>query len=392
MTVTVKLGDVVDVASGQVDPREEPYCDLPHVGGDNIESGTGELSGLRTARELNLISGKYLFGPDDVLYSKIRPALNKVALPSFRGICSADMYPLRPRADRLERRFLAYLLRQQLFLSFAEKHSTRTNIPKLNRTALLSFEFPLPSLSEQRRIADILDKADGIRRKRKEAIALTEDLLRSAFLEMFGDPVTNPKGWDVMPLGDSTSLIDYGVTASAREDAVGPKFLRITDIQDNRVNWTAVPYCKCESGVAERARLATGDIVFARTGATTGKSFWIRDCPDRAVFASYLIRVRPNGRLASGYLAEFFQSRAYWSQIRAMAQGAAQPGVNASKLAAVKVPVPPIALQKQFELFSFRAYSSRQRLEDSLPIADSLFESVVQRAFRGELAREGGTC
>jgi len=75
-----------------------------------------------------------------------------------------------------------------------------------------------------------------------------------------------------------------------------------------------------------------------------------------------------------------------------MAQGAAQPGVNASKLAAVKVPVPPIALQKQFELFSFRAYSSRQRLEDSLPIADSLFESVVQRAFRGELAREGGTC
>jgi len=243
------------------------------------------------------------------------------------------------------------------------------------------FRVLVPPLAEQQRIVDMLDKADAIRRKRKEAIALTDELLRSTFLEMFGDPVTNPKGWEVRRLEEVVDLIDYGVTASAVAVAVGPKFLRITDIQENRVEWVSVPYCECDGATAARAMLRPGDIVFARTGATTGKSFLITECPDRAVFASYLIRVRPGPRLLPAFLAEFFQSEAYWSQIRSMAEGAAQPGVNASKLGGLLVPVPPLARQREMARVSETILGMKTRVETAIVDTGQLFESLAHRAF-----------
>jgi len=100
-----RFGDVVTTTSGQVDPKIEPYSSMPHVGPENIEEGTGRILNPKLARELGLISGKYLFGPADIIYSKIRPYLRKAALPSFVGICSADMYPLKAK-DGLVREFL----------------------------------------------------------------------------------------------------------------------------------------------------------------------------------------------------------------------------------------------------------------------------------------------
>jgi type I restriction enzyme S subunit len=151
-----KLGELVDVASGQVNPTQPPYCDMPHVGGENIESHTGKLQGMRTASELGLISGKYLFDSGDVLYSKIRPALNKVAMPDFEGICSADIYPLRPANQQMCRQYLAYLLLSDRFLKYATKHSDRSKIPKVNRDSLLAYSLVIPSPDEQQRIAACL--------------------------------------------------------------------------------------------------------------------------------------------------------------------------------------------------------------------------------------------
>ena len=162
----VTLGSVVEIASGQVDPRQVPYCDMIHVGGDNIESHSGKLLNLKTAGEQGLISGKYLFDRKDVLYSKIRPVLNKVVAPNFEGICSADIYPLRPINGKLCQEFLVHLLRSDDFLGYTATCSSRTNIPKINRDALFAYQAMLPPLPEQRRIAAILDKADAIRLKR----------------------------------------------------------------------------------------------------------------------------------------------------------------------------------------------------------------------------------
>lgn len=156
----VSLQRVIEIASGQVDPTKPPYCDLPHVGGENIEEGTGKLLNLRTAKEDGVISGKYAFDEHDILYSKIRPALNKVAAPDISGVCSADVYPIRPCCEMLRREFLVYLLRSESFVKYATKHSGRGKIPKINREDLFAYDAMLPTPAEQEYIASFLSSLD----------------------------------------------------------------------------------------------------------------------------------------------------------------------------------------------------------------------------------------
>src|SRR5688500_3640898 len=136
------------------------------------------------------------------------------------------------------------------------------------------------------------------------------------------------EGWTKATLAELVEDIDYGFTAKASSSPVGPRLLRITDIQAGAVRWESVPYCRIPRDRANRYKLRSGDIVFARTGATTGKSFLIKSCPE-AVFASYLIRVRPSAAILPEFVAQFFQSASYWTQVSENVSGSAQPNCNA---------------------------------------------------------------
>lgn len=175
--------------------------------------------------------------------------------------------------------------------------------------------------------------------------------------------------------------VDYGLTASARTQPVGPKFLRITDVQDGRVDWNSVPWCECDERKLRAARLRRGDIVFARTGATTGKSFLINECPNDAVFASYLIRVRLAKRADSGYVSHFFQTPDYWSQIRKSARGVAQPGVNATTLRALQIPLPPLAEQKRIAAILDATNALRTKRREALAQLGTLLQSTFLDMF-----------
>ena len=126
----------------------EKYNDLPHVGIENIEKDTGHITKLKLVRDSELISGKYIFDKRHIIYSKIRPNLNKVALPDFTGVCSADAYPILPKSNTT-RYYLAYILRNQLFLDYILSYSDRTNIPKVNKKQLSGFQLPLPPIEDQ---------------------------------------------------------------------------------------------------------------------------------------------------------------------------------------------------------------------------------------------------
>ena len=139
------------------------FADAPHVGIDSIESCTGELIGYRTVREDNVRSGKYVFGPDHIIYSKIRPALNKVALPDFEGVCSADAYPILPNKRLCNRVFLAYVMRSDYFLEYILPLSGRAQMPKVNKKALMGFSMPLPPLTLQQEFADFAAEVDKSR-------------------------------------------------------------------------------------------------------------------------------------------------------------------------------------------------------------------------------------
>jgi type I restriction enzyme S subunit len=156
------LAEIVQVASGQVAPTQPPYNGLPQIGSENIESNTGKLVNVKSAGEKGVISGNYLFDENDVLYSKIRPALNKAAAPDFTGICSADIYPIRPANDALLRSYLLYLLLSDKYLEHAIRSSDRGKIPKINREDLLGYVSAIPKPPEQHRIATCLSSLDTL--------------------------------------------------------------------------------------------------------------------------------------------------------------------------------------------------------------------------------------
>jgi len=142
----VTLGDVTVLDAPMIDPREDEHIDRVHLGPDRIEKNTGRLLPALTAREEGLISGKFLFDDRYVLYSKIRPYLRKVALPHFTGLCSADVYPIRPVESMATREYLFALLISAAFLSYTTSLPSRASIPKLNRKELAAYTFHLPPI------------------------------------------------------------------------------------------------------------------------------------------------------------------------------------------------------------------------------------------------------
>ena len=155
--VEKRLGDVCTITSTLVDPRKNEFLDLTHVGAGNIESKTGVFIDLKTAREEGLISGKFLFDESMVLYSKIRPYLMKAARPDFKGLCSADMYPLAPKTNVATRDYLFHLLLSKHFTDFAIQGSARAGMPKVNREHLFEFRAWLPDVNRQMQLATQLD-------------------------------------------------------------------------------------------------------------------------------------------------------------------------------------------------------------------------------------------
>ena len=127
------LADVCDISAKLVDPREAEYLDLAHIGAGNIESKTGTVFDVKTARDEQLISGKFPFDESMVLYSKIRPYLMKVVRPDFNGVCSADIYPLAPKLGKISRDYLYHLLLTPAFTDYAITGSARAGMPKVNR-------------------------------------------------------------------------------------------------------------------------------------------------------------------------------------------------------------------------------------------------------------------
>ena len=190
----VRLADVCGIESRLVDPKEPRYLDLPHVGGGNMISKTGELINVKTARDEGLISGKYLFDDRMVLYSKIRPYLEKVCRPDFQGLCSADVYPLLPEHRTLNRNYLYYVLSSRPFTIYAIKGSDRAGMPKVNREHLFAYEFSLPNFEMQAKLAQRLDSLGEsqslLGERLREKLALLDELKQSILQKAFAGELT----------------------------------------------------------------------------------------------------------------------------------------------------------------------------------------------------------
>jgi type I restriction enzyme, S subunit len=192
----LRFDAVVRLVSGQVDPRLEPYADMPHINGEAIEVGTGRLLTYRTAREDGVISGKYAFQPGAVLYSKIRPYLMKATIVPEAGVCSADVYATEWIDESLMPEFLVYSLLSPRFTAYANRLSGRTRMPKLNQEQLLAYELAVPPRKTQ---GAIVDRVRIAVRKQATLLKLMEqrtealDAMMPSALRAFFDPGTATK-------------------------------------------------------------------------------------------------------------------------------------------------------------------------------------------------------
>lgn len=201
-----------------------------------------------------------------------------------------------------------------------------------------------------------------------------------------------PRSWTTTTLENLSEDISYGYTASSSQERVGPHMLRITDIQNNTVDWNSVPFCSIDEAQASKYLLKENDLVFARTGATVGKSFLIKGEIPNTVFASYLIRVRSLLPESASYLSYFFRSHSYWKQITEFSAGIGQPNVNGSKLKELNIPIPPQAeqtriVQKLDELLA-QVDTLKTRIDATPALLKRFRQSVLAAAVTGRLTEE----
>ena len=385
-TRRVALKDVAAIERDIVEPSQIEAGTL-FVGLENIASG-GRFVNVRPVATGELASSKFAFTPRHVLYGKLRPYLAKIARPDFEGICSTDILPVLPEPE-LDRGYLAWLLLTPEMVALAASRATGANLPRLSPNALAEMKIPLPPLSEQRRIAAILDKADALRAKRRTALAQLDTLAQSIFLDMFGDPATNPKGWPVVSLKSKCTLAgEYGANVASKEfDPTLPRYVRITDVtEEGTLNDQPVSPAG-NSDDWDAYELVPGDLLFARSGATVGKTYMHTDSNGRCVFAGYMIRFRPDRReLLPEYLFAFTRSAAYRAWVVVRQRVVAQPNINAKQYGnELLIPLPPIRLQEEFAARMADIERTKSSLRTSSVELDALFGALQHAAFRGDL-------
>lgn len=194
-----------------------------------------------------------------------------------------------------------------------------------------------------------------------------------------------PDGWEWHSVKKLSHNIQYGHTAKAESNG-NAKFLRITDIQDGKIDWQGVPTVSLEEKEISKYALNDDDLIFARSGATAGKSILIKNAPKDAVFASYLIRIVPNKKdIIPEYLSYFFLTPAYWEVVGQNAAGAAQPNINGTKLSEFIVPVAPQGEQKniveKLDALLTRIDTAIEHLQQSVTLADALYASSLDQVF-----------
>lgn len=311
--------------------------------------------------------------------------IGRIAELGVEGATNQAVCHIVPDEKIADKRYLFYGLRFKVPELIAQGAGGAQ--PNINQQIIRDTQLPLPPLPEQKRIAAILDKADSIRRKRQEAVRLTEELLRSVFLDMFGDPVTNPKGIKNVCLSEVTTRITDGTHLTPKFIDSGVPFIFVKNIKNGKIDFQTDKYISEEEHkkLYERCPVEEGDILYTTVGATYGQAVAVGSFTKFA-FQRHVAHVKPDkSKILSDYLGTIMQLPIVKNQADRWARGAAQPTVNLTELRDFVIPLPPLHLQREFaqKVTSVEKLKSVCRLP--LEHAEALFNSLLQRAFVGKL-------
>jgi len=330
----------------------------------------------------------------DVLFSK-DGTVGKVHVVEDGGEYAllSSIAIIRPEPSKLDSHFLGKILGSPRTLQQAAQMRTGSALRRVILKDLKRIKIPLPPLPEQRRIAAILDKADAVRRKRQQTLDLADQFLRSAFLDLFGDPVTNPKGWQVVEFGDLLADISYGTSkkcVTEREAGMTP-ILRIPNVLGGEITSDDIKYCMLDDRELAKLQLKDRDLLFVRTN---GNPEYIARCAvfdgsgEPIAFASYLIRarLREGAEALPVFLREQVSFSTYRSRlIRETRTTAGNHNISSKGLKRLRLTLPPMIEQERFVRMVATVGKLHECCGSARESEHALLAALTQRAFRGEL-------
>lgn len=382
----VSLGEVATFIMGQAPLGNE--CNFNNEGVPFVKAG--EFRKLRPEiREWTTKPLKFA-EQSDVLICVVGATAGKLNLGIDCAI-GRSVAAIRPNPKLLNQSYLFHYLKTwTLKLRLRSQGSAQGVItkPMLDRLIL-----PLPPLPEQKRIAEVLDKADALREKRRLALQKLDTLLQSVFLEMFGDPVKNPKGWDFENFGNLCSEIYryptyYGIEYVERgvPEIRGELILKNGELENNKDKLRFIS--KETSNRFSRTVLQVGDLVLSVRG-TIGKIGFVDKSLEGANITANLIRVSPNQtRVNPRFFWQMCRNESFQRKLQEISSSTTIQTLKSPDLKAIKVLLPPYELQKRFEYFYQKWKGMQHSFELSAKNTENLFQSLQQRAFKGELFKD----
>ncbi len=334
---------------------------------------------------------RQLIQQDDVLVSTVRPNLNAVAsVPNDLAgeIASTGFCVLRADPTQLYARYLYYFVQTGAFIASLLQNIRGVNYPAVTDSNVKAAPIPLPPLSEQHRIAEILDKAHVLRKKRVEINSKAERILSALFNNTFGDPATNPKQWPTGLLESVITETQYGISTKAESDESGVPIIRMNNI-DTRggLILSNLKHLNLDQETFEKYRLTRGDILFNRTNSRelVGKTgLWKGEI--EAVFASYLIRVRTKPDVVPEFVWAYMNSQFVKKHLLNKARRAiGMANINAKELGSIPIIIPSMPLQLRFARHVINLEWQSETLRSADAAIKHLFEQLMHQAFSGRL-------
>jgi type I restriction enzyme S subunit len=361
---------------------------------EDIESGTGRVVQKVTSRVSELGSSKCSFSNEHVLYSKLRPYLNKVVVPDEPGVGTSELIPLRPRKEALDRDFLAWYLRSPAFLEFSAQNTRGANLPRIAMDALWAHKVPTPPLGDQRRIVarirEAMSRVDEVRRLRTEAGKEGAALVQAARYEAFQSDA---------PQVELGSLILDGPTNGLYKPSgaygSGTSILRINNFNggDRFLGEAELKRLRLEGDEARRFGLRVGDFIINRVNGSldvVGKACTIEKLDEPTVFESNMMKFAlDEARASRSYILHFLASPQCRDQIKQKAKVIQQASINQGDVRSFTLPLLPLAEQKRsaetLDAFARRATSVRAELSENALTMSLVPSAILRKAFAGEL-------
>lgn len=352
---------------------------------DMVEQQTGRVIEYKYVGEDDLNGSIIQFDTENVLYSKLRPNLNKVVLPQKDGFSTSELLPLRPDARVLNRDYLAVFLRSDSFVTWAVSKTAGAKMPRLGTKDLMNAEIPVPTIEQQKKIAEKFKKLEQLIFLRKQQLAKLDELVKARFVEMFGDAKLNPNNLPCCSLSEYIVFLTSGSRGwSQYFTDSGEYFITIKNVKNCKITLQDV---QCvtppDNAEAKRTRVQENDLLISitadlgRTGIVTKKI-----AEHGAYINQHLTCIRlKQDKLNPLYVAYYMESDAGKEQFIAKNQSAVKAGLNFNAINSLKLMVPPLALQNQFAAFVERVDQQKQTVQQSLEKLELMKKALMQEYF-----------